>query len=101
MMYLHAALTIHEAGGKIDEDTVKKVLKDAGATPDEMKVKALIAALRDVDIPQVIKDSATMMTAAPAAGAAPAASGEKKEVKKDEDKKSDEQAAAGLGALFG
>ncbi len=99
-MYLHAALTIHEAGGKVDEETVKRVVKDAGGSPDDGKVRALVAALKDVNIEQVIKEAVTM-PAAPATGAVEAKPAEKKEAKKEDDKKSEEAAAAGLGALFG
>ena len=99
MMYLHAALTIHEAGGTIDESTVKKVVSDAGGSPDDGQVKAVVAALKDVNIADVVKEAASMpaAVAAPASGAAPEA---KKEEKKEDDKKSAEQASAGLASMF-
>jgi len=101
MEYVYAAMLIHKLGGKIEEDTVKKVIQAAGGSPDDGRAKALVAALSDVDIDSAIKEaSIAPVAAAPAAvgGAAPAAE-EKKEEK--EDKKSAEEAAAGLGALFG
>jgi len=102
MEYVYAALLIHKAGKKVDEATVKKVLEAAGVTPDDAKIKALVASLEGVDIEEAIKKaaSAPVAAAAPAAEAAPA---EKKEEKKpaEDEKKSEEEAAAGLGALFG
>lgn len=97
MEYIYAAMLIHKAGKKVDEATVKKVLEAAGVHPDESRVKALVAALADVDIEKAIAEAAVPV-AAPVAAAAPAAA--KKEEKKEE-RKSEEQAAAGLGALFG
>ena len=100
MEYIYAAMLIHKAGGKISEDSVKKVLQAAGTKVDDARVKALVAALEGVNIDEAIKKAAVAPVAV--AAAAPAA-GEKKEEKKkaEEEKKSEEQAAAGLGSLFG
>lgn len=101
MEYIYAALTIHKAGGKIDEETLKKVLSAAGATADDSRVKALVAALDGVDIDDAVsKAAAAPAIAAAAAPAAAAATEAKAEAPKAEEK-SDEEAAAGLGALFG
>ncbi len=100
MEYIYAALTIHRAGGRVDEATVRKVLEAAGAKPDDGRVKALVAALKDVDIEKAIKEAA-MPVAAPAAQAAPASGSAAPEKKKEDEKKSEESIAAGLGALFG
>jgi large subunit ribosomal protein L12 len=98
MEYIYAAMLIHKAGGKITEESVKKVLTSAGAKAEEMKIKALVAALDGVDIEEAIKKAA--FAAAPVSGEAKKE--DKKEEKKEEEKKVDEeQAAAGLGALFG
>lgn len=98
MEYIYAAMLIHKAGKKVDEPTVKKVLEAAGIKPDDARVKALVAALADVNIEKAIAEAAIPVAApAPTATIAPAA---KKEEKKEE-KKSEEEAAAGLGALFG
>lgn len=96
MLYIYAALLLHKAGQKVEEGSVKRVLEAAGIKVDEMRVRALIAALSGVDIEAAIKEAA--MPVATAVAAAPAA---KKEEKKEEEKKSAEEAAAGLGALFG
>lgn len=81
---------------------MKKVLEAAGIKTDEIKIKALVAALKEVDIDEVIK-SAALPVAAPAA--APAAAAETKEEKKEEKEKkeevTEEEIAAGLEALFG
>ena len=103
MEYVYAAMLIHKAGGKVDEDTVKKVLEAAGVTPDDARVKALVAALENVNIDEAIEKAA----AAPVAAAPAASEGEAKEESQEEkkseeeDEKKEEEAAAGLGALFG
>ncbi len=97
MEYIYTAVLIHKCGGKINEPTVSKVIEAAGGRPDEGKVKALVAALANVDIDKAIKEAAIPM-------AAPVNVGEveqKKEVKKEEPKEDPEKAAAGLSALFG
>ncbi len=100
MEYIYAALTIHRAGGKIDESSIKKVLEAAGAKPDDARVRALVAALKDVDIEKAIKEAAMPMAQPAQAAAAPAAD-KSAEKKKEDEKKSEDAAAAGLGALFG
>jgi large subunit ribosomal protein L12 len=99
MEYVYAALVLHSAGKKIDEDGIKKVLQAAGVAPNDARVKALVSSLDGVDIDEAIK---TAVAAAPAAGAAGPAAAEKKEEEKPEEKgPSEEEAMAGLGALFG
>lgn len=101
MEYVYAAMLLNKAGKEINESNVKSVLQGAGVTPDDAKVKALCAALKDVNIESVIKE-ASVMAAAPAAAEAPKAEAKKEEKKKEEEeKKTEEAAAAGLGALFG
>ena len=96
MEYIYAALLLHKLEQKIDEDTVKKVITSTGVEPDEVKVKALVSALSEVDIEDALKNAAT--TAVAAAPAAPAAesSGEAKAEEKKE-----EEAMEGLASLFG
>lgn len=95
MEYVYAALLLHSAGGKITEDTVKKVLTAAGVKSDEPRVKALVAALSEIKIDDALKAAQAIPVAA-----APAAAPEGKKEEKKEEKKS-EEALAGLGALFG
>jgi len=101
--YVYAALLLHSAGQPIDEKNVKKVLTAAGVNIDEARVKALVAALSEVKIDEVLKAASTLaiQPAGPTPGPAPAEG--KKEEKKpvEEEKKKEEEALAGLGALFG
>ena len=103
MEYIYAALLLHKAGKKVDENGVKAVLTAAGVAADDSRVKALIAALDGVNIEDAISKAAV---APVAAAAAPAAAGKAapaaKEEAPEEHKKEDEESGmAGLGALFG
>lgn len=103
MEYIYTAMLLHKAGKEITENAVHKVLTAAGVTVDEVRIKALVAALQGVNIEEAIKKAAVVAPVAVAA--APAAdSGEhkkKEEKSKEDDKKAEQAAAAGLGALFG
>jgi large subunit ribosomal protein L12 len=96
MEYLYAALLLHKAGKPINEENVKKILETAGITPNEARVKALVAALEGVNIEEVISAAAPVA----ATPAAPAAKPEEKKPKKEEKKPTEEEAAAGLVQLF-
>jgi large subunit ribosomal protein L12 len=100
MEYIYAAMLLHTTSQEINEENVKKVLEAAGAEVDEARVKALIAALEDVDIEEAMEKTAVAAAAPAAAAAAPAAAEEEEEEEEDEEEK-EEEAAAGLGALFG
>lgn len=50
MKYIHAAMLLHEADKDITEANVRDVLETANADVNEHRVKALVAALEDVDI---------------------------------------------------
>src|SRR5215216_1621088 len=97
MEYVYAALLLHRLKQNITEDSVKNVVKAAGVTPDDVRVKALVAALGEVNIEEALKAApvAAAAAAAPAAGGAPAKEEEKKEEKKEE------EALEGLSSLFG
>ncbi|MDQ3853527.1 MAG: 50S ribosomal protein P1 [Thermoproteota archaeon] len=106
MEYVYAALLLHKLKQNITEDSVKNVVKAAGVTPDDVRVKALVAALGEVNIEEALKAApvAVAASAAPSAGGAPAAAagGEapaKEEEKKEE--KKEEEALEGLSSLFG
>jgi large subunit ribosomal protein L12 len=106
MEYVYAALLLHKLKQNITEDSVKNVVKAAGVTPDDVRVKALVAALGEVNIEEALKAAPVAVAAAgaPAAGggAAAAAAGEappKEEEKKEE--KKEEEALEGLSSLFG
>ncbi|MBQ6349681.1 MAG: 50S ribosomal protein P1 [Methanobrevibacter sp.] len=98
MEYIYAAMILHSAEKDINEENVKGIIEAAGIDADDARVKALIAALEDVDIEEAI-ETAAVAAAAPAA-AAPAAA-EAEVVEEEEEEASEEAAAAGLGALFG
>ena len=114
MEYLYAALILHNTGEEVTEDNVTEVLEAAGAEVDESRVKALVAALEDVDIDDAVEQAAV----APAGGAgggggATAEAGgdeggeeeeeEEAEAEEEEadDEEAEEDAAEGLGELFG
>jgi large subunit ribosomal protein L12 len=104
MEYVYAALLLHKLKQDITEDSVKNVVKAAGVDPDEVRVKALVAALGEVNIEEALKAAPVAVAAsAPAAsGAAPpggAAAPAKEEEKKEE--KKEEEALEGLSSLFG
>ena len=92
MEYIYAALLLHKLGQQITEGNVSAVVKAAGATVDDAKVKTLIASLQGVDIATELANASTAVAAAPAA--AP-----KAEEKKVEEKPV--ESAAGLASLFG
>ncbi|MEM1657499.1 MAG: 50S ribosomal protein P1 [Candidatus Jordarchaeales archaeon] len=104
MEYIYAAMLLHRAGKGINEENMKKVLTAAGISPDEVRVKALVAALEEINIDEAIKSAVTMpmvaAAAAPQQAEVPTAKEEKKEKEKKEEKK-EEEALEGLGALFG
>ncbi|MEM2923561.1 MAG: 50S ribosomal protein L12, partial [Candidatus Nitrosocaldus sp.] len=70
MEYVYAALLLHKTGQKIDEDRIKNVVKAAGIEPDEVKVKALVSALAEINIDEALKS--TPLVAAPSAAQAEA-----------------------------
>jgi large subunit ribosomal protein L12 len=105
--YVYAALLLHQAGKSITEDAIKSILRAAGIEVDEIRVKALCAALKEVNIDEAIK-GAVLPAVAPAitpqpAAAPPAPAEEKKEEKKERKKEevSEETIAEGLSSLFG
>ncbi|MDW0121622.1 MAG: 50S ribosomal protein P1 [Nitrososphaeraceae archaeon] len=113
MEYVYAALLLHKLKQNITEDSVKSVVQAAGVTPDDVRVKALVAALSEVQIDEVLKAApvavsaaaapaaagAAASTAAPAAGGTGAAGGGEASAKEEE--KKEEEALEGLSSLFG
>ena len=101
MEYIYAAMILHSAEKDINEENVKSIIEAAGIDADDARIKALIAALEDVDIEEAI-ETAAVAAAAPAAAAPVAEAVEEEEEEEEEDEEaSEEEAAAGLGALFG
>jgi large subunit ribosomal protein L12 len=101
MEYVYAALLLHKLQKPITEDNVTSVIKATGASPDEVKVKALVAALTEVNIDEALKAAPVAVSAsAPASSPSEAAPASSKEEEKKEEKK-EEEALEGLSALFG
>ena len=101
MELIYAALTLSEADKEITEDNLQDIVDAAGLDVEDSEIKALVAALEDVDIEEA-------METAVASGAAPAPSGddsseeeeEDEEEEEEEDDSSEEEAAEGLGNMF-
>ncbi|EMA67014.1 50S ribosomal protein P1 [Halorubrum kocurii] len=112
MEYVYAALILNETGEEINEENITGVLDAAGVDVEESRVKALVAALEDVDIEEAVETAA----AAPAAGAAAGGSADAAEADEADEEEDEEEAAEeaaddddedegdggeGLGELFG
>jgi large subunit ribosomal protein L12 len=97
MEYVYAALLLHKQKKEINEANITNVIKASGAEVKEAQVKALVAALADVNIEEAIKAAPVAVAAAPAAG------GKEEKTKEVEtpSAKTEEQAMEGLSALFG
>jgi large subunit ribosomal protein L12 len=100
MEYIYAAMLLHTTGEEINEGNVKKILDAAGAEADDARIKALIAALEDVDIEEAMEKTA-VAAAAPVAAAPVAEAAAEEEEEEEDEEEQEEEAAAGLGALFG
>jgi large subunit ribosomal protein L12 len=104
MEYVYAALLLHSAGKEVNEDGIKKVVEAAGVAADDVRIKALVAALEGVDISKVLSQATAMPVASAAAApaaAAPAAKAEAKAEKEESKEAAEESGVEGLGALFG
>jgi len=100
MEYMYAAMLLHSAGKEINEGSINSILNAAGISPEGVRVKALVAALAEVDIEEALK--APVVTAATAGPvAAPAADEEEEEEKPQEEEQEEEEDLQGLSALFG
>ncbi len=108
MEYVYAALLLHKLKQNITEDSVKNVVQAAGVTPDDVRVKALVAALSEIQIDEALKAAPVAVAstaAAPAGPAAPATGGTGAEgggeAQAKEEEKKEEEALEGLSSLFG
>ena len=104
MEYVYAALLLHKLQKDVNEENIASVVKASGAEVNEAQVKALVAALADVNIDEAVKAApvavASAATAATGGDDAAATAGAPKEEKKEEGK-SEEAAMEGLSSLFG
>ena len=96
MEYVYAALVLHESGEELNEENITNVLEAAGVDVEESRVKALVAALEDVDIEEAIETAA----AVPAGGAG-GAGGAAAEAEGDDEGDDEDDGGEGLGAMFG
>ncbi len=107
MEYIYASLLLHSAKKEISEDSLKKVLSAAGLEADDVKVKMVVAALKEVNIDEVLRTAAVTPMAvtpatAPAAQPQPVVESKEVEGKKEEKKEvSEEELSEGLSSLFG
>ncbi|MFB6212948.1 MAG: 50S ribosomal protein P1 [Candidatus Nanohaloarchaea archaeon] len=104
MELVYAALTLHEAGKEVNEDNLEAIVEAADLDVDSSEIKALVAALEDVDIEEAM-ETAVATGGAPAGGAAAESEAEEEEEEaeeeeEEEDEASEEEAAEGLGELF-
>ncbi len=100
MEYVYAALLLHKLKKEVNETNISSVVKASGTEVNEAQVKALVAALADVNIDDAVK-AAPVAVAAAAPAAEAAASEAKEEKKPKEEGKTEEAAMEGLSSLFG
>ncbi|MFZ8792175.1 MAG: 50S ribosomal protein P1 [Thermosphaera aggregans] len=105
MEYIYASLLLYKAGKELSEENIKRVLEAAGVAVDDVRVKSLVAALKNIDIAKVLEQALAAPVAAAPVQAAPAQAPPKEEKPAEEEKKeegiSEEALAEGLSALFG
>lgn len=116
MEYVYAALILNESGAEINEQHLTDVLEAAGVDVEQSRVKALVAALEDVDIDEAVDEAAAVPAGGAAAGGAAAGGAaetteddddeeeeveEEAEAEDDDDDEDDDDAGEGLGELFG
>lgn len=107
MEYVYAALLLHKLKQDITEDNITNVIKATGSSPDAVRIKALVAALGDVNIEEALK--AAPMTVAAAApttaggggGATTSETATKEASAEEKTEKKEEEALEGLSSLFG
>jgi len=112
MEYVYAALILNESGAEINETNLTDVLGAAGVDVEESRVKALVAALEDVDIDEAVEEATAVPATTGGGSAAPAADEDDTEddteedteaeaEEDDEEDEDDDAAGEGLGELFG
>lgn len=97
MEYVYAALLLHKLEKEVNETNLSSVVKASGAEVNEAQVKALVAALADVNIDEAVKAAPVGVAAVPATVGGEA----KKEEAPKEEGKTEEAAMEGLSSLFG
>lgn len=102
MELVYAALTLSEADKEINEDNLQDIVDAAGLDVEDSEIKALVAALEDVDIQEAMESAVAGGAApAPASDSSDDADEEEEEAEEEEEDEADEdEAAEGLGDLF-
>ncbi|NWG09769.1 MAG: 50S ribosomal protein P1 [Nitrososphaerales archaeon] len=101
MEYVYVALLLHKLDKEINEENVKRVVKAAGVEPDEIKVKALVSALSEINIDEALKSSLAPMVPQAVAPTPATPPKEEKPVEKKVEEEKKEESLEGLSALFG
>lgn len=105
MEYIYAALILHRLGKEINEENVAKIISAAGVEPNQAKIKALIAALSEVNIDDALKSVSSIPMASVSVTSTTQAQPTEEKKKEEEEKKKEEaaqeEAVEGLAALFG
>ncbi|ERH10488.1 MAG: LSU ribosomal protein L12AE [halophilic archaeon J07HX64] len=114
MEYVYSALILNESDAEINEQNLTDVLEAAGVSVEQSRVKALVAALEDVDIDEAVDEAAAVPAGGAATGGAAAGGAETVEEddddeeveeeeaeEEDDDDDDDDDAGEGLGELFG
>jgi|SRR5215204_541636 len=103
MEYVYAALLLHKLKQDITEDNITNVIKATGSSPDAVRIKALVAALGDVNIDDALKAAPmTVAAAAPTTGGSTTSeTATKEEPAEEKPEKKEEEALEGLSSLFG
>jgi len=100
MEYMYAAMLLHSAKKPITEEAVTAILNATGIQPDGIRIKALVAALSEINIDEALKAPVFAAAAPTAAAPAEAKKEEAKPAAKPKEEKKEED-LQGLGALFG
>lgn len=105
MEYVYAALLLHSAGKSVTEEGIRNIVAASGVAADDVRIKALVAALEGVDITAVLSQAAAVPVAAAAApvaaATATAAAAPAAEEEEESKEAAEESGVEGLGALFG
>jgi large subunit ribosomal protein L12 len=105
MEYVYAALLLHKLKQNITEDNIANIIKATGVTPDDVRVKALVAALSEVNIEEALKAapvaSVAAVGAASSTASTPSAAGAAQGEEEKKEEKKEEEALEGLSSLFG
>jgi len=104
MEYVYAGLLLHYAKKDITEENMEKIFQATGINYDENRIRMFVAAFKEINIDEVLKQATPVAVApvAPAPAQVEAKPQEKKEEKEEKKEEvSEETISAGLAALFG